>query len=78
MTYSARVARANYDPDALSGPVGDTFDLDVLFASTAWTATGLETYDVYAANSMVTLFEMTDFRDLVYGEMLAKRRAKLA
>ena len=75
LVYSASVARANYDPEALSGPLGDVFDLDDLFGSTAWSLPGLETYNVFAANNQATLFDLSD---LVYGEMLAKRRAKLA
>lgn len=75
LVYSARVARANYDPEALSGPLGDVFDLDDLFGSTSWNVPGLDTYDVFAANSQATLFDLSD---LIYGEMLAKRRAKLA
>jgi hypothetical protein len=75
LIYNARVARANYDPEALSGPMGDVFDLDYLFGSTSWTVPGLDTYDVFAANIAVTL---VDFSDLIYGEMLAKRRARLA
>ncbi len=75
LVYSARVARANYDPEALSGPMGDVFDLDELLGSTSWNVPGLDTYDVFAANSRATLFDLSD---LVYGEMLAKRRNKLA
>jgi hypothetical protein len=76
LVYSARVARANYDPEALTGPMGDVFDLDDLFGSPSWNVSGLDTYDVFAANSKVMLFDTLS--DLIYGEMLAKRRAKLA
>jgi cyanophycinase len=75
LSYSATVARANYDPEALGGPRGDVFDLDVLFGSTSWTVPGLDTYDVFAANGAVTLL---GYSDLIYGEMPAKRRARLA
>ncbi len=75
LVYSATVARANYDPEALAGPIGDVFDLDELFGSKFWSVPGLDTYDVFAANGKATL---VDFSDLNYGEMLAKRRAKLA
>jgi hypothetical protein len=75
LIYSARVARANYDPEALSGPQGDVFDLDDLFGSKSWTVPSLETYDVFAANIAVTL---VDYSDLIYGEMLAKRRLSRA
>jgi cyanophycinase len=71
LVYSAHVAKANYNPDDL---LGDVFDLDDLYASRNWSASGLDSYDVFAGNGYTYL---KDLSDLVYGEVAEKRRAKL-
>ena len=71
LEYSAHVVRASYDPVA---SYGDSFDLDSLFRSNSWSLPGLVSYDVVASGGMLTSF---DFGDMVYGDINAKRKARV-
>ncbi len=72
LQYEAHVLRATYDPLT---QVGDTFDLDTLYASAQWDLVGFDRYDVQAAGgSVVTI----DPSDLIYGEIGIRRRLRLA
>lgn len=51
LNYSARTARANYDP---ATGVGDVFDLDNLFASPTWSDPALDSYTVTASNGVLS------------------------
>lgn len=86
LNYSAQGVIANYNPLS-SPPKGDSFDLDLLFASSDWShknQVGLDDlvqYDLTAVNGVIIRNPMAsnfaNYYDPTYSETDAKRRSRL-